>query len=97
MHICAGRLVLHLPDSQSLKARRQVARSLTSRIRNRFNVSVAEDPNGDRWQSLTLVVCATSNDASQADALVAQVADFVTELRPDLELVDFQVEVISGI
>ena len=43
MHIGIGRLDLRLSESRSLKDRRQVARSLTSRIRNQFSVAVAED------------------------------------------------------
>ena len=42
LHIGVCRLMLHLPDANSLKAKRQVARSLTARIRNQFNVAVAE-------------------------------------------------------
>ena len=36
------RLELYLPAAASLKDRRQVARSMTARIRNKFNVAVAE-------------------------------------------------------
>ena len=97
MHIGAGRLTLHLPDSHSLKARRQVARSLSARIRNKFNVAVAEDSEDARWQRLTLLVCAASNDAAHANEMVSQVAAFVEETRPDLELLDCQVEIISGV
>ena len=42
MHIGVCRIMLHLPDSASLKDKRQVARSLSARIRNTFNVAVAE-------------------------------------------------------
>jgi len=35
-------LTFHLPDNHSLKGKRQLSRSIVQRIRNRFNVSVAE-------------------------------------------------------
>ena len=97
MHIGACRIFLHLPESQSLKSRRQIARSLTARIRNKFNVSVAEDGDNDLWQRLTLLVCAASSDAAIANEMVSQVVTFIEETRPDLELLDYGMELISGV
>ena len=98
MHIAAGRLTLHLPESHSLKSRRQAARSLSARLRNKFNLAVAEEGSDeDRWQRLTLLVCAVSGDAAHARAMAEAAADFVAETRPDLELLDWTVEVISGV
>ena len=97
MHIGACRLTLYLPESHSLKDKRQVARSLTARIRNKFNVAVAEDADNELWQRLTLLVCAASNDGAHANEMLSHVADFVEEARPDLEIVDYQVELISGV
>ena len=42
MHIGSCRLTLYIPDSHSLKDKRRVTRSITARIRNKFNVTVAE-------------------------------------------------------
>lgn len=97
MHIGACRLTLRLPESQSLKSRRQAARSLTTRIRNRFNVAVAEDADNARWQRLTLLVCAASSEAAHANEILSQVVSFVEQTRPDLEVLDYQVELISGV
>ena len=41
---------LFIPDSHSLKTKRQVARSVAARIRNQFNVTVAEADDNDLWQ-----------------------------------------------
>ena len=97
MHIGACRISLYLPESQSLKSRRQIARSLTARIRNKFNVAVAEDGDNELWQRLTLLVCAVSSDAAIANEMMSQVAAFIEETRPDLELLDYGVELISGV
>jgi uncharacterized protein YlxP (DUF503 family) len=37
-----------------------------------------------------------TNDAARADQVMAAVASFVAETRPDLEMVDLQTEIISG-
>jgi uncharacterized protein YlxP (DUF503 family) len=90
-------LTLHLPEAQSLKDKRQVARSLTARIHNQFNVAVAEVADNDLWQRLTLGICCVTNDAAHADQMMAAVVSFVTESRPDLDLLDFQTEIITGV
>ena len=97
MHIGIGRLELRLSESQSLKDRRQVARSLTSRIRNQFNVAVAEDADEQLWQRLSLVICCVSNDVGQAHEMMSKVVSFVDESRPDLELMNLETEIVSGV
>ncbi len=87
----------HLPQSGSLKAKRQVARSLTQRIRNQFNVAVAEIDDNDLWQRLTLGVCCVSNDSAHADQMLSRVVSFVEYFREDLVLLDHQTEIISGV
>ena len=89
--------MLHLPDSGSLKDKRQVARSLSARIRNQFNVAVAEVEDQELWQRLTLAVCCVSTDSAHANEMVSKVVAFVEESRRDLELLDYQTEIISGV
>jgi hypothetical protein len=44
---------LYLPDSQSLKAKRQVLLSLKDRLRDKFNISIADDRDGVRRERAT--------------------------------------------
>ena len=97
MHIGVCRLSLHLPESQSLKGKRQVARSLTARLRQQFNVAVSEDSEDQLWQRLVLVVCAVSTDARHANEMLSNVVSFVVDTRRDLELLDYSTEIISGV
>ncbi|PKB83138.1 MAG: hypothetical protein BZY88_02845 [SAR202 cluster bacterium Io17-Chloro-G9] len=97
MHIGVCRLSLYLPGVQSLKGKRQVARSLTSRIRNEFNVSVAEVEDNDLWQRLTLGVTCVSNDSKHANEVLSRVVAFVETVRGDLEVLDYDTEIISGV
>lgn len=97
MHIGVCRIMLHLPESASLKDKRQVARSLSARIRNTFNVAVAEVEDQELWQRLTLGVCCVSTDPAHANEMVSKVVAFVEESRRDLELLDYQTEIISGV
>jgi len=97
LHIGVCRIMLHLPDSASLKDKRRVARSLSVRIRNTFNVAVAEVADQELWQRLTLAVCCVSTDSAHANEMVSKVVVFIEESRQDLELLDYQTEIISGV
>ena len=65
------KITLHIPESHTLKDKRQVLRSLMSRVRQTFEVSIAEVDNLDRWQAATLGVAVVSNDARHADEVIA--------------------------
>ena len=88
---------MFLPDSHSLKAKRQIARSVVARIRNQFNVTVAEADDNDLWQRLTLGVCCLSNDTKHANEILSNVVAFVEKSRDDLELLDYETEIIAGL
>ena len=68
------RLRLHLPAAHSLKDRRAVVRRAADRVRARFNVSVAEVGDQERWQVATLAFSAISTERGH----VAEVLDKVT-------------------
>ena len=64
---------LSIPLSRSLKDRRQVVRSMKDRLRQRFNVSVAELDEAVTWQSATLGVAAVSSSRDYLRGLMAEV------------------------
>ena len=62
-----------VPDSQSLKDKRMVVRSITSRVRQAFAVAVAEVGDQDTWQSAVIGVACVSNNARHADEVCQKV------------------------
>jgi uncharacterized protein len=82
---------VHIPDSGSLKTKRQSLRSLKDRIRNKFNVSVAEIEDNDLWQKATLAVAAVSNDGAHLNQTLDHVLDVVRAV-PELDLLDYHIE-----
>jgi uncharacterized protein YlxP (DUF503 family) len=86
-------LELHFPGARSLKDKRHALRSLETRIRNRFNVSVAEVEHQDLWQRSRLAVVAVNTDHVHLDSTLASVAGEAARAR-DVELVDQQVETL---
>ena len=97
MHVGVCRLMIHVPDASSLKEKRQVSRSLTDRIKNRFNVGVAEVEGNDLHHRLTLGISCVSNDSAHANEIISKVVSFVEESRRDVELLDYEIEIISGV
>ena len=72
-------LTLHIPESHSLKAKRQVVSSLTARMRRTFNIAVAEVDSLDSWQLAVIGVSCVSNDRRHADQMLSRVASWVEE------------------
>lgn len=89
--------MIHLPESNSLKSKRRVARSITTRIKNQFNVAVAEIDDNNLWQRLTVGVCCVSNDSAHANETLSRVVSFVEYSREDLVLLDYETEIITGV
>lgn len=48
MFICCLRAKFYIPGVKSLKAKRSLVKSLTQRIKNNFNVSIAQKPDNRR-------------------------------------------------
>lgn len=66
-------LELRLEGSHSLKQKRQVVRALKARLRQRFNVSVAETDHQDSWQRARVDVAALSADRTALETLLRNV------------------------
>jgi len=91
------RVLLRLPENQSLKGKRQVLKSLIARLHNRFNVSAAEIDDHDSWQMASLGVSCVSTDERHASRILSAVVSFIRSERLDAEIVDVQTELLRGI
>jgi uncharacterized protein len=74
-------LILYLPESHSLKEKRQVVKSIKDKIRNRFNVAIAEIEFLDLWQKAGLGICSLGNDRRQVNGRLDQVVNFIDRLH----------------
>jgi uncharacterized protein YlxP (DUF503 family) len=86
-------LELHFPGARSLKDKRQALRSLEARIRNRFNVSIAEVEHQDLWQRSRLAVVAVNTEHAHLETTLNGVAGAAAVAR-DVELVDSHTELL---
>ena len=94
MVVGACRIELHLAENHSLKGKRQVVRSVAARLRNQFNLAVAEVEEQDVWQTVVLGVSCVSNDGRHAHEMLEKAVSFVEGLRLDAVLEGYEIELI---
>jgi len=76
-----------------LKDKRRIIKSLTSRIRKSFNVSISEVDCQDLWQRSQLGVAFLTTNVRFAHSVLAKIMDFV-EREKDIILIDSKIEII---
>ena len=86
-------LDLHFPGARSLKDKRRALHSLETRLRNRFNVAVAEVEHQDLWQRARLAVVTVNTDHGHLDSTLSAVVSEAAGAR-DIELLDVQRELL---
>jgi uncharacterized protein len=82
---------LYIPESQSLKDKRQVLKSLLETTRQKFNVSAAEVDHLDIWRRATVAFACVSKDQSFADQVLNKIIDTI-EGNPRVNVADIRVE-----
>ena len=93
VQVAHGLVELHLGEVDSLKGKRHVLRGMKEKVKNRFNVSIAEVDHGDLWQRATLAVACVANDARLANEVVSKAVNYIESLS-DGEVIDVRVEVL---
>ena len=96
MNVGICRIKLHISDSRSLKDKRRIVKSVVSRLRNQYNISVAEVDDQNLWQLVTLGITCVSNNSHHVDETLSKVMSFITSNYPELEIVDRQTEILSS-
>jgi len=76
-------------ESNSLKEKRHVIKSIIERIKSRFNASVAEVDYMDLWNRSVIGVSVVSNSKTLCESSIAKIIDFIDN--------DERVEIINHI
>lgn len=77
---------LWIPESQSLKDKRQVLHSLKDRLRGKFNLSIAEVDGQDLWQKAVLGMACVANDGGHVEQVMEQALNVIKSM-PTIEVV----------
>ena len=93
MVVGVAKLRLRLPGNQSLKGKRKVMKSICERLRQRFNLAVAETDAQDLWQAAELGIVAVGNEGRYIESKLDKAINFVEDMQT-AEIVDVQRELI---
>lgn len=77
----------------SLKEKRMVVKSIIAKVKNKFNVSIAEIEDQDLHQSIVLGIACVSNDTKHADSTIQNVINFIEE-KCEAVVLDVRVEML---
>jgi uncharacterized protein len=72
-----ARLTIFIPQSHSLKEKRMVLRRIKDRVRQKFNVSIAEVEDNDVWQRGVIGLALVGNDRRFVESALDEVVRFV--------------------
>jgi len=84
---------LYIPNGHSLKAKRQVLLSLKDRLRDKFNVSIAEVGDQDLWQQAVLGMACVADEGAYVNKVLDQAINVIRAV-PTIELVQFRIEML---
>ncbi len=89
--LCTIELII--PDSQSLKNKRQVLLSIKDRLHEKFNLSVAEVDGQDLWQRAVLALACVANESRHVNQVLDQALNLIRS-DPAVEIVQSRVELL---
>lgn len=86
-------LILYIPESNSLKAKRQILQSLKTNLRNHFNIAVTQVGEEDKWQKAMLAVVGVEKNREMMNSSLSRVVNFIERFH-QVELINHQIELI---
>lgn len=93
MHVGVARVWLGMPENGSLKDKRQILRSVIQRVKNKFDVAIAEVDAQDEWTRGCLGIATVSGSAQHANEVLSKVVAYIEESRLDAEMLDYEITV----
>ena len=84
---------MFISNSQSLKDKRQVLHSVKDRLRDKFNLSVAEVDEQDLWQKAVLGIACVANESGHVNRVMEQALNLVKSI-PSVEIVRTHLELL---
>ncbi len=84
---------LYAPWVHSLKEKRMIVKSITAKIRNRYNVSVAEIDKQDVHKTIVIGVAAVTTETKHANSILNEVLNFI-ESNTEAEIINSQMEIL---
>jgi uncharacterized protein YlxP (DUF503 family) len=83
-----------IPENHSLKGKRQVIKKIIDRVRNRFNISIAEVGDNELWQRSQLGMSLVGNDRRFVNSYLDRVVNFIEALNI-VDIAHSELEIIN--
>lgn len=83
---------LHIYESNSLKEKRHVIKSIIGKLSSRFNISIAEVDLNDLWQRAVIGFSIVSNETVQVNKVISNVLNFI-ENDGRVEIINNDIEI----
>jgi uncharacterized protein YlxP (DUF503 family) len=93
MPIGSATVELEIPASKSLKDKRRVVKSIIARLRQRYNLSVAEVDTLEDWHRATIVLVTVANDANRVHSQLEKAMDSLETWRLDCIIAAYAIEI----
>ena len=97
MNIGVCLIEFEIQASRSLKEKRRVVKSILDRVKNKFNVSIAEVDNNNVLNLSTIGVACISNEGKHSHQVLSNVTTFIQGLSLPIVLLNINTEIINGI
>ena len=82
---------MHIPSAQSLKDKRSVVKSIKERLKNDFNISIAELGEQDKWQRAVLGIIMLGSDKPFVESVLSKIKDRLG-MHPAARLIDSHIQ-----
>lgn len=93
MHIGTLTIVVYIHSADSLKDKRHIIKSLIETTRHKFNISIAEVDDLDKWRRATIGIACVANDAQFVNRVLDKVLDMF-ESNPAIEIGETALEML---
>lgn len=89
--ICTCEIFIY--DTNSLKEKRRIVKSIIEKSKNRFNISISEVGYNDKWQKALIGFATVSNDKIIVEQTIESVIRFMSSYS-EIEIIDIDREIL---
>ena len=87
-------LDLLIRETHSLKGKRRIVKQIIGRVKNKFNVSIAEVGDQDLWQRSHIGFCLVGNEKRFINSALDKILDFIETIN-SAEITNADIEILS--
>jgi len=94
LKIGALRIEMLITEGNSLKDKRRILNRLKARVKNKFNVSIAEVDDMDKWRKTVIGIAAVSNGKDHLSSYLDNIMNFIRGETDKIRILDYSMEIM---